>query len=351
MKRRNFIKNSIGISLAGVLPLNLFSHQADVRESQFSRSLTGKGNRILELEDWNVWGCSPIWDDDGLVHVFFSRWKGSHDNWLKKSEIAHAIAEKPEGPYHVLGTVLEGRGSAHWDADTIHNPTIHRVGDQYLLYYIGNNLKVADKNHAHHASTQRIGLAVSDSLNGPWKRVGSDGMILDTSKNKNDWDSFLTTNPALLHHPSGKLWLYYKAWDANNDNLRKMGVAFADFPEGPYQKYDKNPVISFSPMKAQVEDAYVWFQNGKFHIIMRDMGVFNERAGLYLYSDDGLNWSEPFLAYKESTHYFPDEPLSRFERPQILMKGGKATHLFLALAGGKYHTSSGAVLKIDNSLF
>lgn len=351
MKRRSFIKYSAGLSLASFLPLELFSQKIDVKESLFSQSMAGKGTRVLELEGWNVWCCSPIYGNDGLVHVFFSRWRGGHDDWLKKSEIAHAVAEKPEGPYRVLGTILKGQGSGHWDADTIHNPTIHKVGDQYLLYYIGNNLKLANKNNAHHASTQRIGLAVSKSLNGPWKRVGNDGMILDTSINKRDWDSYLTTNPALLHHPNGQLWLYYKAWDFNNDNLRKMGVSFADKPEGPYQKYEANPVVSFSSINAQVEDAYVWFQNGKYHMVMRDMGVCNERSGLYMSSDDGLKWSEPMLAYKESTCYFPDEPLNRFERPQILMKDGKAEYLFLALMGGKYHTSSGAILKIDNTKF
>lgn len=349
MERRTFLKSSVAFSLASFLPVSLFCQGIKPQESAFCKSLSKRGTRILELEGWNVWCCSPIYGEDGLVHVFFSRWRGGHDNWLRSSEIAHAVAETPEGPYRVLGTVLKGRGAGYWDADTVHNPTIHKIGNQYLLYYIGNNLEVADKNNAHHASTQRVGLVVSKSLNGPWQRVGNDGLILDTSKNKQDWDSYLTTNPALLHHPNGQLWLYYKAWDFNNDNLRKMGIAFSDVPEGPYKKFQGNPVVSFSSINAQVEDAYVWYQDKKYHMIMRDMGVINERSGLYLNSDDGMKWSEPMLGYQKSTFYFPDEPLNRFERPQILMKEGKPTHLFLALMGGKYNTSSGAVLKIGHS--
>lgn len=349
MKRRTFIKCSVGLSLTSFLPFNLLSQNQKVIESDFSKSLADRGTRILELEGWNVWCCSPIYGEDGLVHVFFSRWRGGHDNWLRGSEITHAVAANPEGPYEVLGTILKGQGPGHWDADTIHNPTIHKVGKQYLLYYIGNNLEVANKNNAHHASTQRVGLAVSDSLYGPWKRVGNDGMILDTSKDNKQWDSYLTTNPALLQHPNGQLWLYYKSWDFNNDNLRKMGIAFAEKPEGPYLKYKNNPVVSFSSINAQVEDAYVWCENGKFHMIMRDMGVINERSGLYLNSEDGMNWSQPMLGYHPSTRYFPDELLQRFERPQILMKEGKPTYLFLALMGGRYGTSSGAILKINQS--
>ena len=85
-------------------------------------------------------------------------------------------------------------------------------------------------------------------------------------------------------------------------------------------------------------------------MVMRDMGVFYPHVGLILESEDGINWSEPKLGYKTSKDYFGGK-IERFERPQILMKDGKPTHLFLAFMGGKYNTSSGAVLKIDNSKF
>lgn len=315
--------------------------------SDFCNSLSPVG-RILEFKDWNVWCCSPIYDDPGNVHVFFSRWRGEHNNWLSNSEIAHAFADKPEGPYQLTGTILKGQGEGHWDANTIHNPTIHKVGNYYALFYIGNNLQVADMNNAHHASTQRIGLAISEKLQGPYKRVGNDGLIVDVSKNSEEWDSYLTTNPALLQHPNGEYWLYYKSWDRNNDDLRKMGVAIAKNILGPYIKYEGNPIIDFSDLGAQVEDAYVWYEDGSFHMIMRDMGVINPRIGLYLTSDDGLNWSEPEIGYRENIFYFPDEKLERFERPQLLVKNNRSEYLFMALNGGKYGKSSAAVLKINH---
>ncbi|MBK1876167.1 sulfatase-like hydrolase/transferase [Pelagicoccus mobilis] len=314
------------------------------KESNFSKALSG-GTRILEEEGWNVWGTSPIWGDDGKLHVFFSRWPGGHSNWLRNSEIAHAVADSPEGPYEVLGTVLKGRGPGHWDADTIHNPTIHKVGDRYALFFIGNNLEVANQTGAHHASTQRVGLALADSLYGPWERVGDDP-IIETSKDLKDWDSFLTTNPAFLQKSDEQYWLYYKAWDKHNDNLRKMGLAVADRIEGPYKKLPKNPLVSFSHLGKQVEDAYVFEYKKKYYMVMRDMGVIHAHVGLLLESEDGVNWSEPMLGYHTSKHYLGGE-VERFERPQILFTDGKPTHLFLALMGGKYHTSTAAVLKID----
>lgn len=313
--------------------------------SAFCEALSPVG-RVLELEGWHVWGTSPIWGDDGKVHVFFSRWQGEHDNWLTGSEIAHAVAEKPEGPYTVIGTVLKGRGGNYWDAHTIHNPTIHKVGDKYVLFYIGNNLDISTRNKEHHASTQRIGMAVADDLYGEWTRISDKAPILEVNKDKKAWDSYLVTNPAFLQHENGQFWLYYKAWDRNNDNLRKMGLAIADKLEGPYKPIEENPIVSFSNINKQVEDAYVFMYNKKYYMVMRDMGVFHPHVGLLLESEDGIHWSEPMLGYRKNSFYF-GEVVQRFERPQILMKDGKPTHLFLALKGGKYNTSSAAILKID----
>ncbi|EWH08246.1 hypothetical protein DS2_18323 [Catenovulum agarivorans DS-2] len=337
--------NKHGFNHTHALPDNLA--EVGIVESDFSKRLAKSGKRILEEENWNVWGASPIVGDDGKIHVFYSRWRGQHKHWLSHSEIAHAVADKPEGPYTVIGTVLTGRGGDHWDADTIHNPTIQKVGDKYALFFIGNNLKNASKYDGHHASTQRIGLALADNIYGPYKRV-SDEPILDISPNKKQWDSYLTTNPALLQHPNGEYWLYYKAWDRYNDDLRKMGVATSKNITGPYVKHAKNPLVSFSHLNAQVEDAYVFIDNNKFHMVMRDMGVIHPHVGLLLESKDGLKWSEPMLGYKTNTEYVNEKKVERMERPQILMQNGKPTHLFLALMGGKFNTSSAFVLQLSN---
>lgn len=314
------------------------SSKYEPKISDFCNRLSPVG-RILELEGWHVWCCSPIYGEDGKVHVFFSRWpyETKHEGWLTHCEIAHAVADEPKGPYKVTGSVLKGRGGNYWDAATIHNPTIHKKDGKYYLFYLGNSDGTPD--------TQRIGLAVAESLYGPWKRVG-DGPILDVSENKMAWDSYITTNPAFLEYSGGRCLLYYKAWDRYNDNLRKMGVAVSDNIEGPYTKYEGNPIIDYSEAGSQVEDAYIFMENGKFHMIMRDFGVFSNRSGLYCVSDDGFHWSQPMVGYHSSDEYFGGQ-IQRFERPQILMNDGKPEYLFLALAGGRAGTSSGAVLKIN----
>lgn len=304
--------------------------------------------RILEDPVYQSWCCSPIDGPDGKVHVFYSRWRDGFRNWLRTCEIAHAVADRAEGPYRYVRTVLKGRGGSHWDADTIHNPTINKVGNRYALFYIGNNLTGTDVNSVekHPAATQRVGLAMADSLDGPFERV-SKGPVFDTSPDRNQWDSYLVTNPALLQHPNGEFWLYYKAWDRYNDGFRKMGLAKATRIEGPYKRFGKNPVVDFSKDRKQVEDAYVWRSGGRYYMLMADNmgGVVKQHGGLLMESADGERWGKPSLGYDTSDVYFGGKR-ERFERPQLLLRNGRPAYLFLALRGGKYNTSSGAVLRV-----
>lgn len=320
--------------------------------SEFSERLTPM-NRIVEMPGWYVWGCSPIEGDDGKIHVFFSRWKASAgwNAWSSKCEIGHAVADQPEGPYVFVDTAVEPSGPGKWDAFTCHNPTIHKVGDKYALFYIGTTDGTIE--------TQSIGVAVSNSLYGPWQK--SLNCLIEKSTG-DAWDNFTVSNPAYLAHPSGLSWLYYKAtdiesWQEVNGN-RKYGLAISENVKGPYKKIKKNPLIDFSSIGKDInlEDAYVFIENGKFKMICRDMGYFDNEVGLYLESEDGINWSKPQIAYRSADYYGIEGEENadhlfrenRFERPQVLMQNGKATYLFGALQGGKNQLSSGFVFKIND---
>lgn len=246
-------------------------------ESEFCKSLSPVG-RILEDLEYNVWGTSPIYGPDGKVHVFYSRWKNEaeHIGWLSCCEIAHAVADNVAGPYETVDVAITGRGGDWWDSMTCHNPTIHKVGEKYALFYMGNS--------DGHQRTKRVGVATSDSLYGPWERC--DQPIIEPDPDPNAWNSMITSNPALLQHPNGELWLYYKSWctkdwdkDIATDDWRNThrtyGVAIAKDLNGPWEKRPGGPLINLREKvtDAQCEDAYAWHEDGKFKLIMRDMGI------------------------------------------------------------------------------
>jgi len=320
--------------------------------SDFCKKLKPIG-RILESSGYYVWCCAPIYDEDGRIHIFYSRWpeKYGMGGWINQCEIAHAVADSPEGPYKFVEVVLAPR-SGYFDATTCHNPHIQYKDGIYYLFYMGNS----DGS----VFTKRIGLAISSSLYGPWKRL--DEPILNAGDAGN-WDDCNTTNPAFVFHPNGDAWLYYKSWNESDYRSekgliranRKYGLAIADSVGGLFRRYNGNPVVDFSVYgdNKQVEDAYVYIDDGKFKMLMRDMGYYDHSVGLIFESEDGIHWSEPQIAWFGADVYLT-EPLppahlkryGRFERPQLLMKGGKPAYLFNAVQGGLYETASGFVFKI-----
>ena len=164
MDRRNFITDISLVSAGACLPsLATGSYFSD--KSSFADHLKPVG-RALEMEGYYVWCNSPIEADDGKIHVFFSRWeaKKGMGGWLTGSQVAHAVADSPEGPYEFIETVLAPR-PGYWDATTCHNPLIKKIDDTYCLFYMGNaNGKT---------NTKRIGLATAPTINGPWQRSGT----------------------------------------------------------------------------------------------------------------------------------------------------------------------------------
>jgi len=311
-------------------------HAMNSAELSFHQRLQPVG-RILELDGWFVWCCSAIDGPDGKVHLFCSRWPAELGmaGWSTDSEIVHAVSDRPEGPFELRDVALRGRGGEIWDAQMVHNPTIHKVGVQYALIHIGNR--------DGRPFTQCIGLALSNWLDGPWRRF--DQPILRPSQRR-AWDWLHVTNPALLQHPNGQFWLYYKSWDIR-DNLFKMGLAIADRIEGPYEKHPANPVVDYSALGKRMEDPYVFMQNGVFHMIMADdnQGIVKQHGGIIVESRDGIRWAEPKLAYDTTDIYFGGK-VERFERPQVLMRDGRPAYLYLAATGGRCGTSSPVCLRV-----
>lgn len=352
MHRRDFIAQLSVLSAGACLPFTQTGFLLGDDESAFAKRLKPVG-RALEMEGYYVWCNSPIMDDDGTVHVFFSRWdaKKGMGGWLNGCEICRAVAGSPEGPFEFKEVVLAPRPGL-FDATTCHNPSIKKVDGKYALFYMGAS--------NGHTNTKRIGLATAKSLSGPWTRT--DGPLLEAGRG-GAWDDHCTTNPSFIKHPNGQYWLYYKSWNTKDYETdappirgnRKYGLAVADKLEGPYTKHEANPLVDFSSRgnNTQLEDAYVWQDKKGFKMLARDMGYFNHEVGILLESKDGIRWGAPKVAFYGADRYIKQPPApshlkryGRFERPQILFKNNKPAYLFTASQGGKYNTASSFVFKI-----
>jgi hypothetical protein len=311
------------------------------------------------MADHWIWCGSVIRGDDGRYHMFASRWPRTlrfAPHWLTNSEIVRAVADRPEGPFKFAEIVLPARGENFWDGRMTHNPTVHRLGSTYLLFYAGSTFSGWTPAAASQARArmpfvqearrnQRIGLATAPSLEGPWER--RDHPILEPRAGQ--WDALMTTNPAPCVLANGSVLLVYKS-TGDADDLLRMGAARADRPEGPYERATDEELFAFTGPGEHVEDAYVWHEDGRFQLIMKDIngGLSGETgAGVHAMSGDGITWSLspspkaysltlPFVNGNERT-------FARVERPQLLIEDGRPRMLYLAVAesnGRKQVTST-----------
>lgn len=318
----------------------------------------------FEMDGYWTWCGSVVQGEDGKYHMFASRWSKAlsfKPHWLTNSEVVRAVADKPEGPYTFQEVVLPPRGAEYWDGMMTHNPSIHKSGSTYLLYYTGTTYSgsMPDAEHqeplglsekAREARrNQRIGLAVSKSVYGPWVRPNEPVLQVRPGR----WDALMTTNPAPCMLPDGSVLLIYKSTAAEGEKLR-LGAARAVSFDSPYLRVKQEPIFDFAASGDHVEDPFVWHNGLHFELIMKDMngGICGEKfGGVHAASPDGVNWiiSEPPLAYSRTVRWDDGSVTvqGHLERPQMLIRDGKPTHFIAATANGtsvfdKQHPSTRA---------
>ncbi|EAZ80487.1 glycoside hydrolase family protein [Algoriphagus machipongonensis] len=295
---------------------------------------------IFNSPDFFNWGGSIIKGEDNKYHLFYSRWPKSTNftGWLLYSEIAHAVSDTPSGPWKYKETALSARGKGYWDAITAHNPKIKYFEGKYYLYYIstnlGDNLDYNDANLLETATTgyshpnwkilrpnQRTGVAVAESLNGPWTR--KDEPLIEPSGPI----TTLTVNPAIDQGKDGKYYLIVKGDKPNETKfIRNQAMAIGDRPDGPFV-IQSQPVIDFM----DTEDMSLWFDKDRNYFY----AVFHAHQMIgMMSSEDGLHWEkatefqimEKMIKMKDGRLIKPD----RLERPFVFIENGEVKVLGLA---------------------
>ena len=153
----------------------------------------------------------------------------------------------------------------------------------------------------------------------------------------------MTSNPSVTKGGDGKFYMIYKAV-SDQGQLPKggaviCGMAVADHPAGPFKKFGK-PILRNPENDWSVEDAFIWFENGKFYCIAKDFqGYFTKagRAQVALFEcEDGISWkiSEHPLAFTRQITWEDGKVMEvrHLERPQIYLEDGKPVCLRCACA-------------------
>ena len=146
----------------------------------------------FQMDGYWVWGASVV-EDGGMYHMYVTRVPKSykfHPGWMIAGEIVHAVSERPEGPYRFHDVALGPRGAQYWDGCSTYNPQIRKHKGRFYLFYGG------------------------------------------------------TRHPYM--QPSDKELTLQSKWCISSRFNKRIGIAVADSPYGPWQRPDK-PSLDVEP--------------------------------------------------------------------------------------------------------
>jgi hypothetical protein len=281
-------------ALAGEFPSLRQSLQPAVKQAGF------------RMDGYILW-CPSVIRVGEIYHLFASRWPAEHrmDGWTRFSEVVRASSTHLLGPYAFQEVVLQKRTN-NWDNTRAHNPKIVKAGGKFVLFYID--------------TSNETGIAVADSIAGPWQR--RDKIVMRVS------------NPAPLIQPDGSLYVFGRLKDASQVN---RGIAFtAPQFEGPYSPLSNGD--NLLPNNAELEDPTIWWASGQYNILVNDWkgkATGTSKAGAQYFSKDGVAYTlvgrEPVFTKTVTYDDGSSETFSRRERPCVYAnETGEVLALFTA---------------------
>ena len=218
------------------------------------------------------WCVSPIDDDQGKTHLFLSRWPArlGMAGWSSQGELAHYVADNAEGPFTYVNTALDnGTVPSSWMVSP-HNVRIKKIDGSYVIIYIVQDSRVGNQRG------QKIGMLISNSLNGPWTPVGPGGVVVQPSTDPGNWayNGLLGVDNPDVDKVNGKYYVYFKSGPMMNGSMH-YGYAESAALTGPY-------VISSAPQTDNVdylEDATAFWWNGYEYLLTTDN--FGTNTGIF----------------------------------------------------------------------
>ncbi len=255
------------------------------------------------MSKYCYWDGGIIKGPDGKYHMFASRWDQSagHNGWFG-SVAVHATSSNLYGPYTDQGMCWPndqgGKG---------HNVVPFQLKDGRYAILVSETRRPAD-------------IFVSDSLNGPWSKLGS------VSIAQNAYSSLYTaSNVYIMLRPDGRYELIE----------RDAVIGIADNVCGPYTIQGTN-IYANTPgcPTGNMEDPCMWYSGGQYHIVVNK---WDTRKAYHLTSKDGIsNWklqsgyafdpTSNFIRYTNGTanHW------NKLERPNVYMENGHVVAMTLA---------------------
>ena len=321
------IANSAGLAQGGqfmdyILPL---PSAGLVSEGIWGATNSLPRDPTLGIEDnkWSYWGGNPIKGDDGLYHCFVARWvednPRGHKMW-PKSEVAHATASDPIGPW-----TMHGPAYPYLDSGLGHNPEVQRLSDdRWGLWLNGGKRRITEGR----------------DINGKWLDVAKAAHVAGTHS-----IAKMGANPAVSVRKDGSIFFCSRTGCLGIAPDGKISSPLEGIRPKTFPFYGGGP-----------EDPAFWKTGHQYYIMYNYWQV---RLAIVLRSHDGLHWeTDPGIAYDRFVEKYDDGTVVDWfkgERPKVVQdEHGRVTHLALAFIdvlknddkGGDSHSSKHITLPL-----
>ncbi|VGO18735.1 family 43 glycosylhydrolase [Pontiella sulfatireligans] len=179
---------------------------------------------------------------NGKYYIWYTKVYKDQSSFPEGAAGSVWYATSPDGhQWEERGECLPRGDAGCWDDAGVYTPNILVYKGKYYLGYTASKLPFPD----HDKYTSAIGMAVSDSPDGPWKKLGNNPVI-KPSLTPGTPDGIIVDDTIFIVK-EGKIWMYYKG-NPNSGTVenprRTFGNTFllaatAERPEGPYTKLNK----------------------------------------------------------------------------------------------------------------
>jgi beta-xylosidase len=299
-------------TIVAILILILFGTGSSFSQSKI-KSITPEYSAIEGLErDPNGFlrrDNSDIIKVDSLYYVWYSKMRQFVPDLPVVSTIWYATS--PDGfTWTEKGECIQTGNKGSWDEIYAYTPGILVAEGKYYLFYTAQSNAKSD--NSPWGQKTAIGIAVSDSPDGPWTKLPSNPVLL-TSDDRTLFDSHRIDDSCILKR-DGKYWLYYKGrqW-GKGPTETKMGVAIAEKPEGPYIKHKNNPLV------AGGHEVLVWPHGKGVGALVGMKLKGRESVPFYvMYAEDGIHFEKTGEINNEDAPWAPGA-----YRPEAFTDNGK----------------------------
>ena len=318
----------------------------------FDETQTSKALRGLHLDNTSTWGGTPIVitgvGGRKSFHLFaeYMVEDCSLTHWVNNSQIVHAVAASPLGPFriqsvafqpfrHSVGVarmangtlVMFQTGCDVWP-DRLVNCTANRTFPQQsrsaplrpslppgCTGLIPPPPATRSIYWPRYSLSGRVRVGFSTSPDGPWTSVPYP--VLQPQQGNgtfpSSWDAF-TTNAAPMVLPNGSIVLAYRGSFTEAD--AGIGLAIADNIAGPYRRLNGgHPIFS-----DHAEDPFIYQgKRGSFHIVVHKMPPSPKRPSSFPFNTSAWQCGDNENAcighaFAESLHgpwYFSPNPAAQ----------------------------------------